>query len=98
MAPRHGTGKADANQAEIVEFVRQFPGAYVKVLSQYPGQLDLLVYWRGVLTWWEIKPPGKERDLTESEREILAACPGKTLVVTSIDDARYVLEKVHRIT
>ena len=95
MTPRHGTGKPDRNQADIVEFVRSWPGTFVQVLSQYPGQLDLLVYYRRRLTWWEIKPPGQEARISEAERRILTACPGATFIVSTIDDARAILEQVH---
>lgn len=36
---RVGRGKSDRNQKEIVGFVRSIPGAYVHILSGYPGQL-----------------------------------------------------------
>ena len=94
MTPRHGTGKADANQAEIVAWLRSIPGVYVQVLSQYPKQLDLLVYCNSVLTWWEIKPPGKYT-LTQAEREIYDACPGVVFVVQSISDAWRILNNAH---
>ena len=94
MTPRHGTGKADANQAEIVAHVRSIPGAYIKVVSMHPRMLDLLVFCNGVLTCWEVKPDEAAK-LTEAERDIWASCPGAVFVVRSVADAEDVLVNVH---
>jgi len=93
--PRYGTGKPDANQAEIVEWLRTIPGVYVVVLSMFPGILDLLVYANGILTWWEIKLPGKRDDLTDKEREIMWATLGATFIVEDIEQARQLLVCKH---
>ena len=95
MTPRYGTGKADANQAEIVAHVRTYPGAYVEPVSVFPGVLDLIVYGRGVLTWWEVKVPGEEARLTKKERKILFACVGVSFVVSSIEEADQIMRNVH---
>lgn len=94
---RHGTGRSDANQAEIVTHLRTYPGVYVKVISCFPGVMDLLVYCNGVLTWWEIKRPGHRKDLTKAEREILDACPGVSYIVTTIEEADHILETWHNV-
>jgi len=91
---RGGRGKPDGNQGPIIEFARK-AGAYVTVVSQYPKLLDLIVYKNGRLSWWEIKLPGHEDDLSDAEREIFAACPGPCFVVTSIEDAQRILETYH---
>lgn len=87
-------GKPDGNQGPIIEFARK-AGAYVTVVSQYPKVLDLIVYKAGRLSWWEIKQPGNEDDLSEAETEIFANCPGPCFVVTSIEEAKDILEKYH---
>jgi len=96
MMPQYGTGKPDSNQREIVEFLRTIPGCYVHVLSQYPAQLDLLVYYNRILSWWEIKHKGCDLDdLTSLERAIITKTAGATFVVASVADALRVLETKH---
>ena len=84
---RYGMGKPDANQAEIVDWLRGVPGVYVHLLSVYPAVLDFLVYtaWDGVLRWVEVKRPGEP--LTEREQDIFNRCPRATWRVESIEDA-----------
>ena len=89
MTPRWGTGKSDANQAEIVEALRK-AGAFVTILSTHPKQLDLLVYYRGRryqgrLYWIEVKRPGEK--LTYAEAEIFDRAPGCTHRVESAEEA-----------
>ena len=91
---RSSRGKPDANQGLIVEFARK-AGAYVKVVSQHPKMLDLIVYKNGRLSWWEVKLPGHEHELTKAEAEIIAACPGPCFVVTSVEQAQRILETYH---
>lgn len=67
-------------------------GAAVKETYQYPGVLDCIVGFRGSLYWAEIKNNSKtaERDLTESERELIetfAAVGVKIHVWCTPDDA-----------
>ena len=84
MTPRWGTGKSDANQAEIVEALRK-AGAFVTILSTHPKQLDLLVYYRRRLYWMEVKMPGEQ--LTYAEAEIFDRALGCTFIVESAEEA-----------
>lgn len=88
---RWGTGKSDANQAEIVEALRK-AGAFVTILSTHPKLLDLLVYYRGRLYWLEIKRPGEK--LTYAEAEIFDQAPDATFEVHSVDEALDVIGAV----
>ena len=47
-------------------------GAECFDISRLPGHLDLIVAWRGRLTWLEIKQPGLQDDLTPMEKTIIA--------------------------
>jgi len=96
MRLRYGAGKPDGNQAEIVQYVRN-QGAIVIILSGFPGVLDLLVYLNERLSWWEVKQPGHEQDLTDVERKIFTECPGATFVVSSIKTAEIILRSYHKM-
>ncbi len=47
-------------------------GAEVFDVSGLPGALDMLVAWRGRLTWLEVKSPGCRGDLTPAEVATIA--------------------------
>lgn len=80
-------GKPDSHQAQIVEELRQVPGMSVHVLSQYPGQLDLLIGFQGRTYWYEIKHYGfSAYDLTDREQEIMRTWSGHCGVATSADE------------
>jgi hypothetical protein len=77
--------RVDANQAEIVQALRQV-GAFVfdcsRVGSGFP---DLFVGFRGQAYLLECKSAGGK--LTPAEREFLALCPVPVHVVYGTDDA-----------
>lgn len=78
-------GKPDANQAEIVAALREI-GVPVRVLSRYPGILDLIVGYRGKLYWLEVKD--EKGKLTKAEQEVFDLFQGyRVYIVRSIDDA-----------
>ncbi|PSR54178.1 hypothetical protein AHMF7605_11920 [Adhaeribacter arboris] len=59
--------KVDKNQAEIVRKLRQI-GAYVKVVSQLKGFVDIVVAYRRTWFFMEIKVDTKAQ-LTPKEKE-----------------------------
>ena len=77
--------KVDANQAEIVNMLRDI-GASVLVLSRVgQGCPDLAVGFRGVTYFLEVKTDkGK---LTPAEQEFFDSWEGRAAVVRSPDDA-----------
>ena len=81
--------KRDANQGEVVDGLRAL-GASVWDLADVGGTAaDLMVCWRGRCRWVEVKQPGKERDLTDGERDCLWLCAqvGVTMIVaTCVED------------
>lgn len=84
--------RVDANQAEIVEALRQV-GATVQHLHHLgQGCPDLLVGWRGNNYLLEIKRPGGE--LTEDERAWHAYWNGRAYVVESVDEALRIIGAV----
>lgn len=81
--------KVDRNQAEIVAALRQIPGVTVE-----PGHDDILVGYKGVTHWFEVKAPeavskrtGQVRatEITDSERERLETWQGQYAVVWTVD-------------
>ena len=91
MTPRWGTGKSDANQAEIVAALRKV-GAFVTILSTHPKLLDLLVYYQRRLYWLEVKMPGES--LTYAEAMIFDQALGVTFIVHSVEEALDVIGAV----
>lgn len=55
--PRRRADKVDANQKEIVDYLRQIKGMTVEV-----GHDDILVGYKGKTFWYEIKDPEKVLD------------------------------------
>ena len=86
--------RKDANQNLIAnEFTAR--GASVHDLSQHPKQLDMLVGYRGVTAWVEVKnpkmsPSGKK--LTDAEDEIISTWRGLTWIVEDVDDVNALLK------
>lgn len=81
--------RTDANQAEIVEALRQV-GASVVLLHQVGGGCpDIGVGFRGHTYLLEIKAEGGR--LTEDEREWHASWRGHVAVVYSVEDALRVI-------
>ena len=83
--------RVDANQAEIVQALRQVGASvcYTHMLGQ--GVPDLLIGYRGVVYLLEVKDGRKSRSrrqLTEAEAEWHAAWRGRPVdIVESVDDA-----------
>jgi len=84
--------KKDANHSEIVKTL-QAVGAECFETHQIPGLLDVVVAYRGRLTWLEIKDGAKcasARQLTEAEKDTigrLRRVDAPVYVVESADDA-----------
>ena len=89
--------RIDANQGEIVAYLRRI-GASVQVLSAVGhGCPDLLVGFRGRNVLLEVKDGGKppsKRKLTPDEQEWHALWRGEVRIVESIQDARSILEGI----
>lgn len=89
--------KVDANQPEIVEFLRK-AGAVVDIVSSLPGiGYDLICNYRGVVVLVEVKDgsrPPSERLLTDSEKAAALRHGSKFAVVESIKDAKGLLESM----
>ena len=71
--------RADLNQNEICKQLRQMG------ISVEKGHDDILVGYRGVTYWFEIKQNEKS-PLTPSEKERKAEWRGQYSIVTSLDD------------
>ena len=89
--------KVDANQAEIVRYLRAIPGCKVAITSMVGnGFPDIVVGWMGRNYLFEIKdgakPPSK-RKLTPAERKFHKQWEhaGQIDIVTCIEDAWNVL-------
>ena len=80
MSKYRRAAKVDANQPAIVKQLRA--AGY----GVHPGCDDILVGANGVNLWVEIKQPGKEKQLTESEKARRDTWPGAYLVASSFDD------------
>jgi Holliday junction resolvase len=78
-------GKVDLNQREIVEALRK-AGAKVAITSNLGnGYGDLVVGFRGVMMWMEIKSKGGR--LTQDEKVFYSDWAEYTVVVYSVEDA-----------
>ena len=81
--------KRDSNHAEIRDGLRQL-GAIVWDTADLGGEiLDLLVFWQGKCVPVEVKPLGRESDLTEGERksiEMLRVVGIEAVVATRVED------------
>jgi hypothetical protein len=73
--------RTDANQAAIVRSLRCIPGVTVET-----GHDDILVGRYGVTRWYEIKQPGKERQLTDSEQRRRDKWQGHYRIVSGVED------------
>lgn len=90
-------GKVDANQPEIVKQLRAIPGVQVEVDKD-----DILVGYKGVNYWFEIKDPEKTLKadgsfkagaLKDCQIELLASWPGQYDVVTSFEQILEILQR-----
>jgi len=84
--------KVDANQGEIVGYLRDIPGCKVAITSMVGGGFpDIVVAWMGKNYLFEIKdgnkPPSKQK-LTPAEKKFHAMWQyaGQIDVVTCIED------------
>lgn len=98
-------GRVDANQAEIVDALRQVPGVTVLHLGAVGrGCPDLAVGLRGKNYFLEIKAPGGPRGgrshqaLTDPEREWHRSWRGQAAIVTNVDQAFYACGIVAKAT
>ena len=84
--------RADCNQKEIVDALREI-GASVIVLSQVGGGCpDLLVGFRGKEYLIEVK--AKNADLSDSQKEFFDNWQGRPYVVRSVDEVLELLNCV----
>ena len=81
MSHYRRAAKVDANQSEIVRSLRCIPGVSVE-----PGHDDLLVGFRKQTRWYEIKRPGKTKQLTPSESARRDNWTGHYRVVSSVEE------------
>lgn len=77
--------KVDANQAEIVKALRGMGAAACSTAALGKGAADLLVAFRGIHVWLEIKSPGEK--LNAMQVEFHATWPAPIYVVTSPEEA-----------
>lgn len=82
--------RLDANHAAVVAALRRAGMAPLSLASVGGGCPDLVVGWRGVNVFLEIKDgnrPPSARKLTAQEREFHATWAGQVAVVTSPEEA-----------
>lgn len=85
--------RKDANQ-NLIENEFTARGASVHDLSQHPKQLDMLVGYRGVTAWVEVKNPAMPpsgRKLTDSEDGIIKGWRGLVAVIEDVPDVEALL-------
>ena len=87
--PRRRKDRIDDNQTEIVKALRSIPGVGVMT-----GMDDILVGYKGVTYWFEIKDPAKtvNKDgtwkhgaLKDCQIDLLATWPGQYDIVTTLE-------------
>lgn len=90
---RHAA-KVDVNHGKIRDGIRDVFGRdAVKDVSMYPRLgFDLIAVARGRLFLLEVKPPGKETQLTESEQKARAQYGDFWRVVTTPEEALELLD------
>ena len=97
----HRAAKADANQGEIVQALRQM-GASVQHTHQLgQGAPDAICGYKGVNLLIEIKDGGKppsKRKLTPDEQTWHAEWRGQVAIVESVEDAVRLLNSVTEVT
>lgn len=85
--------RRDRNHADVVRDLRAL-GAVVWDTADLGGQvLDTLVCWRGVCLPVEIKARGKRDDLTDGEREGIAALEAVGVEALVVESAEEVVER-----
>ena len=84
--------KADRNQREIMEALRQVGATVVSLHRVGQGVPDLLVGFRGQNYLIEVKnPQGRGRRLTEAEARFMETWRGQVAVVASVEEALRVI-------
>ena len=89
MAKSKYAAKKDSNHTAIARILTDV-GAQVFDVSRLPGALDMVVGFRGVLYWLEVKQPSSRKDLTELEQATIARLQlvgAPVYVVCSADEA-----------
>ena len=90
MSKHRYNARVDNNQKEIVDVLRTVPGVSVE-----PGHDDILVGFRGVTYWFELKSSnavskrsGKvlESRKKKTQRELEASWNGQYAIVASLDE------------
>jgi type VI protein secretion system component Hcp len=81
------TNRRDANDGADSAIVQTWKRLHVPYIQLRPGQgADYIVVSLTGVRIVEVKPPGKENDLTPAEREMMAAanarCEGSYIVIT----------------
>jgi hypothetical protein len=76
--------RVDGNQAEIVEALRRIGGYWIPTWRHGDGTPDGIIWFRGRWFPAEIKQQGER--LTDHEREMHEACPGRILILRSVDE------------
>ena len=86
--------KVDATQAAIVRSLRDLGAGAVSTATLGKGAPDLLVYYRSVYVWLEIKVPGEK--LNAMQQQFHATWPGPIFVVSSPEEAARVVVEAAR--
>ena len=83
-------GRVDANQKEIVSYLRGIPGCKVLLLSSVgSGCPDFCVGWMGVNYLIELKDgskPPSQRKLTADEKKFHEQWPGQVAVCNNLNE------------
>ena len=91
--------RTDANQTEIVQFLRDCGATVVSLAMVGNGVPDLLVGWAGENILIEVKDgskPPSRRTLTPDEQEFYDNWQGHVVVAESVDDVIKMLNEVGR--
>ncbi len=90
MSKYRRAAKVDANQEEIVKALRRIPGVSVST-----GHDDVLIGYRGVTYWVEIKAPEtrakrsggiRESSIKESQKKLRETWKGHYSIVSSLEE------------
>lgn len=92
--------KVDANQGEVVDYLRK-RGAVVDIVSMVPNLgYDLIVYFMGVGAVVEVKDgskPPSARELTDSEKEAARRWGDRYYVVHNLNDCSAMLGEMRGV-
>ena len=73
--------RVDANQADIVKALRKINGVTVEL-----GMDDLLIGYKGVNYWIELKEVGKEKQIKPHQAMLAETWEGQYLITSSLDE------------